>query len=216
MAFIPFRSPTSLGVFGCTQAGKSTFIYKLLDQSAVQFSAPPKWVLYCYGVLPANSQDLINTIEGLTLHEGLPSEELIDELTVNKEHGIVVLDDLISSVVKSSKGESLFIMGSHHKNITVILVSQNIFYQGQAARTISLNMHYLVLFRNLRDKRQIRCLAQQIYPGQSNEFMSVYNDVHKTPFNYLIIDLHPHSEEEYRLRTQIFTDELPIIYKLDA
>jgi hypothetical protein len=215
MALIPFRAPTNVGVFGCTQAGKSTFIYKLLKQSKDLFSTPPKWILYCYGVLPGNSQDLIEQIEGLTMHEGLPSNDLIDEMTVNKQHGIVVLDDLISAVVKSPIGESLFIMGSHHKNMTVILVSQNIFYQGKVARTISLNMHYLVLFRNLRDKRQIKCLAQQIYPGQVSEFMLAYNDVHKTAFNYLIIDLHPHSEEEYRLRTRIFNEELPVIYKLD-
>jgi hypothetical protein len=117
--------------------------------------------------------------------------------------------------MKSPSGESLFIISSHHKNMTVILVSQNIFDQGKAAKTISLNIHYLVLFRNLRDKRQIKCLAQQIYPGHGSDFMNVYNDIHKIPFNYLVVDLHPHSDEEYRLMTRIFKDELPIIYKID-
>jgi hypothetical protein len=214
MALLPFRSPTSIAIFGCTQSGKSTFIYKLLTQMNELFSIPPKWVLYCYGILPNNAQELYDTIEGLTLHEGLPSEAVIEEKTENREHGIIVLDDLISSVMKSSTGETLFTMGSHHKNLSVILVSQNIFYQGKVARTISLNMHYLVLFRNLRDKRQIKSLAQQIYPSHANAFMDVYNDIHKTPFNYLLIDLPPHSEEEYRLRTRIFKEEYPIIYKI--
>jgi hypothetical protein len=215
MALLPFRSPTTIGIFGATQAGKSTFIRKLLNESANMFTIPPKWILYCYGVEPSNADELVDSIEGLTLNEGIPSEELINEKTANREHGVIVLDDLISAVMKSNKAESLFIMGSHHKRLTVILVSQNMFYQAKAARTISLNMHYMVLYRNLRDKSQIKCLAQQIFPGQVSEFMAVYNDIHKDPFNYLVIDLHPHADGEYRLRTHIFTDETPIIYKLE-
>jgi hypothetical protein len=179
------------------------------------FAIPPKWVLYCYGVEPANIEQLIQGVKNLTLNEGLPSDDLIDNFTANKEHGVIILDDLIASVMKSPKAEKLFTMGSHHRQLTVILVSQNLFYQARAARTINLNMHYLVLYRSLRDKSQIKCLAQQIYPGQVGSFMEVYNDIHKTPFNYLLIDLHPHSDDEYRLRRRIFTNEAPIIYKLD-
>ena len=215
MALIPFKSPTTIGVFGPTQAGKSTFIRQLLKEAAVMFTKPPEWILYCYGVAPEGSEELANSIPILTLHEGLPTEELLDEKTLERKHGIIVLDDLISAVMSSPKTEALFIVGSHHKNLTVILVSQNLYYQGKVGRTINLNMHYLVLFRNLRDKAQIRCLAQQAYPGQVKDFMEVYNDVHKTPFSYLILDFHPHTDDEYRMRTHIFSGESPIIYKLD-
>jgi hypothetical protein len=215
MALLPLKSPTTVGVFGATQAGKSTFIRKMLEQAKDMFTTPPKWILYCYGVKPEAEHEMENEIPGLTLHEGLPTEEIIEEKTFNKEHGIIVLDDLIAEVVASPKAESLFIMGSHHRNMTVILVSQNLYYQGRNARTINLNLHYLVLCRNLRDKSQIRYLAQQAFPGQVKDFMRVYDDVHKTPFNYLLIDLHPHTDDEYRLRTRIFRGELPIIYQLD-
>ena len=215
MAFLPFRSPTTLGVFGCTQAGKSSFVKKLLSNASDMFTIKPKWMLYCYGVEPANMDELSSTIEGLVFNEGLPSEELINEKTATREHGIIVLDDLMGAVMKSSKAESLFIMGSHHKKLTVVLVAQNLFYQGKASRTISLNMHYMILYRNLRDKSQIKCLAQQIFPGQVRDFMEVYNDIHMEPFNYLVVDLHPHTDGEYRLRTHIFKGETPIIYKLD-
>ena len=215
MALLPFRSPSTLGIFGCTQAGKSSFVRKLLYEASDLFTIKPEWILYCYGVEPANMEELSTSIAGLVMNEGLPSEELIAEKTMSREHGIIVLDDLMGAVMKSSKAESLFIMGSHHKNLTVILVSQNLFYQGKAARTISLNMHYMVLYRNLRDKRQIKSLAQQIFPGQVNNFMEVYNDVHKEPFNYLVLDLHPHTDGEYRLRTHIFNGETPTIYQLE-
>ena len=215
MEAIQLKSPCTVGVFGCTQAGKSTFIKQLLAEGDHMFTTVPKWILYCYGVKPESETEMKEKIPLIEFHEGLPSKDMIEEKTENKEHGIVVLDDLISEVVSSPNAESLFIRGSHHKNMTVILVSQNLYYQGRAARTISLNLHYLVLCRNLRDKSQVRCLAQQAFPGQVKDFMRVYEDVHKKPFNYLIVDLHPHTDDRYRLRSQVFKDQLPIIYQLE-
>ena len=50
----------------------------------------------------------------------------------------------------------------------VICIVQNLFHQGKGNRSISLNSHYLVLFKNPRDKLQILTLAKQMYPGQTD------------------------------------------------
>ena len=34
-------------------------------------------------------------------------------------------------------------------------------------RNISLNIHYIILFKNPRDSQQISTLARQMYPGNS-------------------------------------------------
>ena len=36
----------------------------------------------------------------------------------------------------------------HHRNLSVIYVAQNIFHQGKEMRNISLNAHYIVLFKS--------------------------------------------------------------------
>ena len=36
---------------------------------------------------------------------------------------------------------------------------------GSSQRTMSLNTHYNVVFKNPQDARQIRCLASQMHPG---------------------------------------------------
>ncbi len=215
MALIPFVGPTTIGVFGCTQSGKSTFIQKLLTQSTDMFNTPPKWILYCYGVHDDRYDEMQKAIPILTLCMGLPDRETIEQLTENRHHGVVVLDDLMASAMEDKNAQNMFIMGSHHRNMTIIYVGQNIFYQGRCARTISLNLHYMVLFRNLRDKSQIRTFAQQAFPGQVSDFMSVYKDIHSRPFSYLVVDLHPHTNDDYRLRTNVFVGEEPIIYQLD-
>ena len=54
--------------------------------------------------------------------------------------------------------------------ISVIYIVQNLFHQGKGSRSISLNSHYLLLFKNPRDKLQILTLAKQMYPGQTDFF----------------------------------------------
>ena len=59
--------------------------------------------------------------------------------------------------------ENLFTNG-RHINLSVVFVSQNLFYMGKKCRTISLNSTYIVVFKNLRDQSQIRHLACQMFP----------------------------------------------------
>ena len=66
---------------------------------------------------------------------------------------------------------------------------QNLFHQGKGSRRISLNSHYLVLYKNPRDKLQILTLAKHMYPGQTDFFSNQYEEVVKRSFGYLLIDL---------------------------
>ena len=60
---------------------------------------------------------------------------------------------------------NLFTKGSHHRNLSVLHLVQNVFDKNKHTRTISLNTHYLVIFKNPQDASQITHLAKQMYPG---------------------------------------------------
>ena len=70
-----------------------------------------------------------------------------------------------------------------------------------------LNSHYLVLFKNLRDKLQILTLAKQMYPGQTDFFLNQYEEAVKRPFGYLLIDLKTTTQDNCRLRTNVLPSE---------
>jgi hypothetical protein len=67
---------------------------------------------------------------------------------------------------KDKRISDRFTKGSHHRNLSIIYIVQNIFHQGKEMRNISLNAHYIVLFKTPRDKQQIYMLARQINPGR--------------------------------------------------
>jgi ABC-type dipeptide/oligopeptide/nickel transport system ATPase subunit len=64
---------------------------------------------------------------------------------------LIILDDLLDEAY-SREVCDLFTKGSHHRNLSVILITQNLLHQGRLCRDISLNAKYLVLLKNVRDK----------------------------------------------------------------
>ncbi|KAK6171966.1 hypothetical protein SNE40_018382 [Patella caerulea] len=103
--------------------------------------------------------------------------------------------------------ERWFTKKSHHRNVSVIYIVQNLFDKQQ--RTISLNAHYVVLFKNPRDASQMGVLARQMYPGQGQFMQEAFADATSTPRSYLLIDLKPDTPDELRLRTRILPEEEP-------
>ena len=98
----------------------------------------------------------------LCFHKGLPSQEDIDNLYDGEFH-IIVLDDLLEKIVKSTKMQELLTKYCHQRNMTAIMVWQNVFQKGPNARTISLNTHIHILFANKRDEAQVSMLAHQLF-----------------------------------------------------
>ena len=89
--------------------------------------------------------------------------QIIDECSPKRR--LVVIDDLMAET--DSRVTQLFTKGSHHRDMSVIQIVQNIFGKNKEQRTISLNAHYIIIFKNPRDKTQIIHLGKQMFPGQS-------------------------------------------------
>lgn len=204
-----FPAPTTISVSGTSGSGKTTLLRKILLNKQQMFEDPPKRILYCYGIW----QDLFSRMEkeipDIEFHRGVPSEECIRSFGCSKEHGIVILDDLMSEISGNNNVQSLFTRGSHHLNLTVIWLSQNLFAQGKAMRTININTHIIILLANPR-VAQISTLGSQL--GIGKMLMESFLDATSTPYGYLVVDLSPHNHSGYKLCTNIIPGEDPVVY----
>ena len=171
---------------------------------------PLERILWCYGQHQPAYEELSRDLPDVQFVEELPEDwsEHIDPTHRN----LVVLDDLMQECGKDPQITKLFTQGSHHRNLSVIYIVQNLFHQSKESRTISLNCHYIVLFKNPRDRSQIVHLAKQMYPGQTKFMVEAYADATSLPHSYLFIDLKPHCPEEHRLRSCIFPGETSYAY----
>ena len=195
-----FKSPCTIAISGATGCGKTTFLTKLLKETEL-FSNPPDRVIYCYGAW----QSIFNDMSGVEFRSGVDIPH-----TTTDEHTVIVLDDLMNDVFKSKNAEDLFTKGSHHKNISVIFLVQNLFQQGRHAKTIMLNTHYLILMKNARDTQQVKTLGRQ--SGMEKTVEQAYKDCMSKAYGYLVVDLSPHKTNDIVLRSGIFCSEQGIVY----
>lgn len=207
---LKFIHPFTCIVAGPTGSGKTVFVRKLLKFNQDLIEKPPQKIIWCYGVYQNAYTEMLSEIPGIDFIEGFPSnfESLIDPNVRN----LLVVDDLMAECTKDAKMTSLFTRGSHHKNLSICFIVQNLFHQNRETRTISLNAQYLVMYKNPRDRSQIAHLGRQLYPGQVKYVQESYNDATNEPYGYLLIDLKSSTPEDYRLRTKIFPDEFTVVY----
>ena len=153
--------------------------------------------------------ELIKIVPKIKLVEGFP-----DDLYMVNGHtnSLVILDDLMCQCSSDQRVSDLFTRGSHHRGLTVMYLTQNLFPPGKLSRTISLNSHYMIVFKNPRDSREISTLARQMYPHNTNFLLQSFQDATKKPYGYLLLDLHQLTPENMRLRTNILPGEKQIVY----
>ena len=108
----------------------------------------------------------------------------------------------------------LFSKGSHHRNISVVYLIQNLFPKGKACRDIILNTQYMVLFNNPIDRQQVATLANRIYPSMSAVIMKRFERATSYPYGHLVIDLKSDTPEKDRLHTEIFDTPKPMDEKM--
>jgi hypothetical protein len=109
---------------------------------------------------------MLRTIPEIEFNKCIPEDiDKVDYLDISQRN-LIVLDDLMAQSSEDKRIADLFTKGSHHRNLSIIYIVQNKFHQGKEMRNISLNAHYIVLFKSPRDKQQIYMLARQINPGR--------------------------------------------------
>ena len=201
---LKFKHPFTCIVAGPTSSGKTILIRRILKHHKLLINIADESirVMWCYG----QWQDLYNELipdNEIRYFPGLPSESEINDLKPQ----IIVIDDLMTELGNNKNLSNLFTKGSHHLNISVIFIAQNVFHQGTQMRTVSLNSHYALLMKNPRDKAQIKHLARQLYPENTKFLHEAYNDATEQPFGYLKIDLKQDTPNMLRVQAKITPEE---------
>ena len=199
---LTLKHPFTATVAGPTGCGKTQFTFRLIENAAQMIEPPPKKIWYCYG----EYQPIFTEYPRVVFNEGLPDVAIFD----GKEPSLLVIDDLMQET--NDTVANIFTKISHHRNVSVLYLTQNLFPKNKHARTISLNSHYLVLFKNPRDAGQFAVLARQMYPKEWKFAVEAFKDATEKPYGYLLVDLKPDTDEQHRLRTSIFPGEMTAVY----
>lgn len=203
---IAFYTPFNMVVSGPSQVGKTTFIKNLLERtSELPGSIVPKptRIKYVYG---EEAPKLDVRVE---FHRGWSSTLMDDMLPTSTN--VIVLDDVANECRDDASLSNMFTRGGHHRNISIILLTQNYFFAGRTALDVRRNTHYLVLFACKQDKKQVSTFAQRLFPFKWKNFMQAYEDATRPQHGHLLVDMTTRCDEKYMVRARSLSDR-PVLY----
>lgn len=203
---LKLKCPFGMMISGSSNSGKTALCLKFLNHCEKLITPPPKKILYCYGEFGEHVPVLEKA--GIETHEGAPTNEMLHK---QPKPFLLVLDDLMMTIDPTLLAE-IYTKKAHHMKFGVVFLSQNIF--DSKIRVARTNSQYIILMRAPSNILAVKTLGSQLFPGRQKEFMEAYHDATLENFGYLLIDMHPKSSEELRLRTKIFPDEHMTIYKV--
>lgn len=199
---IIFHHPSNIFVAGPSGSGKTVTVGKIVKYRKELFDKPIGNVYWCYkewqfqyeNVKKEDTEDLITFIEGI------PSDDDSYFPTSPENPYMIIFDDMMGTEYED-KIVSWFTRKGHHRGATCIYITQNLYQQSKNSRNINLNSKYMLLFKNSRDKGQIKVLSGQ---SQIKHLVEAYNNATEPPYGYLLLDFHPMTNDKYRLKTDIF------------
>ena len=184
-------SPYACFVVGCTGSGKSWTVLKWLKNPECVFRQKYSKIYYFYG---SAFQDIFK--DSSLKHVCFSSDlKLLTKIatTKHKSHILIVLDDLMSIAGHSDIIEQLYTKGSHHFNIDIINIIQNIFYRTPSFVTLKENTQY-VFIKQFINEAKLKILANGIGLN-STELVEAYTDsINKKRFEGILIDNHISSD----------------------
>ena len=201
MVLIPFVHPFRMMIVGPSGAGKTVFITHILEERLIDVW-PKEVFVFCGEAQQPEYEKWKSMLAPVVpkFIENIPDDDFYDSLDPSVPR-LIIIDDMMDKASNSQTVSDLFTKGSHHRNASIILITQNLFPKGKSMRTTSLNAQYLVLMENNRDRSQISKLDSQMYPKQGQILTETYDKATGVPYGQLIVDTRQETPKPLRMRS---------------
>lgn len=198
--------PSSTIIAGSSMSGKSVFTKKLLDNISYMYNPVPTRIILSF----SEDQPIYNNMRhnNIVFVKGLE----FDYDNPSNEPTLLILDDQMRDASKSGVIQDLFTKGVHHRNFSLILITQNLFNQGRFARDMRLNAHYYFIFKSPMFQSQVHSLNRQLYPLNPGFLEDAYKKSTIEPFSYMFLNLHPRCNDDLRVSSGILPSEEETIF----
>ena len=188
-----------ISLVGPSETGKSQLIYNWLKIGNFQ----PKFdKIYFFH---QHSQPLHNVmqkeIENLEFVQGV-NFEFIDSLRNNGTKYLLIFDVSCGEYCNSKDFVDISTAG-RHRGLSTIYIKHNLFHQSKLGRDVELQNSNIVLFlvQSLLSPHVMQVTTLSTHLGLGSELVDWYRDATSVPFNHLLIDLSPRTDDRIRYCT---------------
>jgi hypothetical protein len=203
------KLPANVMILGRCGSGKSSILFSLITEGYTH--GKNKKSVFDECVVWLGSQDSISTFEKLPIKNSIVLQEFdpedfetymtdlknhqMEKLARNKPplNTLLVFDDFVGQNLmkhhngKSSPLERLMLTSRHEANTTVILNSQ--VYKGSGFSQCAVRNNITTWIISSMTRPEIEKIAEEHCNDLTpDEFIAVYNQIMKKPFNFMVID----------------------------
>ena len=198
------KSAATIILSGSSGCGKTQLAEQIVCENKNIFTSPFEEVVWCFGRHADDTKMFIHirsVLEkdnvALHLHEGCPYEAIESNTLFEKPrsaHKALIIDDLFSSPTQNKTLQECFSVLSHHLNITVILIIQNLQAASTGQRvalgTLLRSCSHLVVFVGRRMLPIVKSIGSSFFPGELFRVLEPFNDMIKRgdQHNYIVFD----------------------------
>ena len=198
-----FKFPFTACLSAGTKCGKTEWAKRFVKHADELITPPPEKIYWAYGQWQDGYKEL-SQLPKVIMIEGMPDLSLFKEDKGSRK--LLICDDLMQAYGKNKQElNELFCQGSHHWNLSLLHIVQNLFYDN--IRTARINSHYIILMKNPSDRLQLMTLAKQVFPTNQKCLIEAFDDACCGRWGYLLLDLEPSTADDMRLRTLIFPED---------
>ncbi len=194
-----FNHPCTCSISGPSGSGKTFLTVKILNNLDNIFYPTPNNVVYFYSQWQPAYNDIVPKPQFI---KGLPGVECIEKIT---QPTLFVIDDAMSKLDQAVT--DIFLMYSHHKNLSVILLLQNYYNKNKHLRDINTNTNYVIFMKNPRNKLAVSHIAKESFPNQYKYVIESYLNATREPHGYLLFNFNQQADGDLRLFTNIVPDK---------
>ena len=198
------EKPFRLIVAGGSGSGKTEFVRELVENN--YFSSEFNKIIYNF---PDYIDDLNFEFKNdVEYRPGLVDQDYIRTCDSNT---LIIIDDLQKEIGKSADIHKFMSVSARKKNISVIIIVQNIYESGKFFRDIRLNATAFALFKYHAgmdvNKRVIRDLGLvDLIPDK------LMRSIYYCRYAYILINIHPNRHYEFATLTGNIFSEIPTVY----
>lgn len=196
-----------------TSSGKTTLLTRILRNAQEMFTpCPPN--LY---VIYSEDQTAYDEIKNMSHFKRIEfikgSKEVLEKYEFERlSNCILIIDDLMSEIVNDKRVKNVFTKLSHHRNITLISLLQNMFPRGNYSKDMRLNLHYCIIMKSFTLEEQINTLGYLAFRKTPKFLPSAYDIQTASDYSYLVIVQHPKQQRLFRVLSDIFPGEYLSVY----
>ena len=201
-----FKHPFTMTVSGPTGSGK-TWLIKDIFRHNIIFPAPQR-VLILFKRWQPLYDEIKKIIPYAEFIQGIPTDLDHDDFFDVAKNNLILMDDLQSTTANDPRIADLFTEGSHHRNLSVINLTQTLFPPGKNSATLRRNTQYMIIFKSPMSQDQVKTLGTFMFPGRLDQFLRVFNEATSKPHGYLVIDAKQSTPEYERFKTDIIQESI--------